>query len=274
MWASTRAELYKMIRRGANWFMLAIALTLGLTFAYLVPYSGYLSADSGLPGAERGLAALLPQEFIGNSIGGLPFFTGAIGLILGALAVGNEYGWGTWKTVLTQGPSRMTVFGGKLAALAAAMVVLVGSGIAMSAAASAVIAGAEDQAMDWPGIVDIAQGLGAGWLIAMMWTLMGVLLAVATRGVAVAVGIGLVWMLAIQNLLVSVAAPLLDWVDKAQEYLPGPVAGSLVASLGANPSTPGVGELVSDTRALAVICGYLLVFGLFSAVLLKRRDVV
>ena len=35
-------------------------------------------------------------------------------LVLGVLAVGGEYGWGTWKTVLTQGPSRLTVYGGKL----------------------------------------------------------------------------------------------------------------------------------------------------------------
>ncbi|ADD40523.1 ABC transporter permease [Stackebrandtia nassauensis] len=274
MWASTKAELHKMVRRGANWFMLAIALVLGLTFAYLVPYAGYVGGDSDIPSADRGLEALLPAEFVGNSIGGLPFFTGAISLILGALAIGNEYGWGTWKTVLTQGPSRLTVFSGKLAALTVANLVLVASGIATSAAASAIIASVEDQAMDWPAFADVALGLGGGWLIAMMWTMMGVTLAVTTRGVAVAVGIGLVWMLAVQNLLVSIAAPLIDWIADAQEWLPGPVAGSLVESLGANPNTPGVAELVSDGHALTVICGYLLLFGVLSGVLLRRRDVV
>lgn len=274
MWASTKAELHKMIRRGANWFMLGIALTLGLTFAYLVPYAGFAGNDSDMPNADRGLAAMLPAEFVGNSIGGLPFFTGAIGLILGALVVGSEYGWGTWKTVLTQGPSRLTVFGGKLVALSVAGLVLVGSGLAMSAAASAVVASVEDQTMDWPGFTEIAAGLGAGWLIAMMWTMMGVALAVATRGVAIAIGFGLVWMLAIQNLLISIAAPLIDWIADAQEWLPGPVAGSLVESLGASSSTPGVQALVSQEHAYAVVCGYLLVFGVLSAVLLRRRDVV
>ena len=38
--------------------------------------------------------------------------------ILGVLSVGSEFGWGTWKTLLTQRPGRLTVFGAKLVALA------------------------------------------------------------------------------------------------------------------------------------------------------------
>ena len=44
-------------------------------------------------------------------------FGGAIVMILGALAVGSGYGWGTWKTVYTQGPSRAAAFGGTLLTL-------------------------------------------------------------------------------------------------------------------------------------------------------------
>ena len=39
-------------------------------------------------------------------------FGGALMMVLGAIVAGNGYGWGTWKTVLTQGPSRRSVVDG------------------------------------------------------------------------------------------------------------------------------------------------------------------
>jgi hypothetical protein len=71
-----RAEAVKRVRRPAIWALLVVALTLSLTFTYLVPYAGY-AAGTGGPRAERGLDALLPGELVGNSVGGLPVFLGA-----------------------------------------------------------------------------------------------------------------------------------------------------------------------------------------------------
>ncbi len=71
-----RAEARKLLRRPAIWTLLAVALTLSLTFTYLVPYAGYAAGTDG-PRAERGLAALLPGQLVGNSVGGLPVFLGA-----------------------------------------------------------------------------------------------------------------------------------------------------------------------------------------------------
>src|SRR5687767_13913809 len=108
MWGSTQAEIMKLARRPANWLLLAVAVVLSLTFTYLIPYAGANGAADGAPSAGRGVAETLPDQLVGNSIGGFPVFAGAIVLILGVLAVGGEYGWGTWKTVLSQGPSRLT----------------------------------------------------------------------------------------------------------------------------------------------------------------------
>src|SRR5690349_15785377 len=119
MWGSFRAETTKLVRRPATWLLLAVALTLSLIFTYLIPYAGYASGTGGVR-ADLGLDAVLPDRLVGNSIGGLPVFLGAITLILGVLVVGGEYGWGTWKTLLVQGPSRLTVYAGKVAALAVA----------------------------------------------------------------------------------------------------------------------------------------------------------
>jgi hypothetical protein len=83
-----------------------------------------------------------------------------------------------------------------------------------------------------------------------------------------------VWLLAVQNLLALIAAPLLDWVAQLQKALPGPNAGSLVAALGASGDTPGVEALVGGGRAALIVGGYLLVFAAAGGALLRRRDIL
>jgi len=267
------AELMKLVRRPAAWLLLAIALVLALVFTYLIPYASYAGGTSG-PNSERTLPMLLPDQLVGNSIGGLPVFLGAIVLILGVLVVGGEYGWGTWKTLLTQGPSRLVVYAGKLLALAVATLTVVLAIFTAGAATSALIAAAESQPMDWPSAGDLLAGIGAGWLIASMWAVLGGLLAIALRSVALPVGLGLVWMLAVQNLLSAIAAPLLDWVADLQKLLPGPNAGAVAAAFGSAADTPGVAGIVDGGQAAAVIAAYLVVFAVTGGVLLHRRDVV
>ncbi|MDR0342811.1 MAG: hypothetical protein LBI49_06755, partial [Nocardiopsaceae bacterium] len=76
----------------------------------------------------------------------------------------------------------------------------------------------------------------------------------------------------VQNLISALAAPLLGWVNAAQQWLPGPAAGSLVATVGGSESTPGVAELASQAQSWLVVAGYLIVFTVPAAVLLARRD--
>jgi hypothetical protein len=268
-----RAEARKLLRRPAIAALLAIGVGLSLTFTYLIPYAGYAGGTGG-PRAARGLDALLPDRLVGNSIGGLPVFLGALMLILGVLAAGSEYAWGTWKTVLTQHPSRPRVYAAKLVTACLAALAGVLAVFAAGAVASTVIALTEDRALDWPSAGDLLAGVGAGWLIAAMWTALGALLGIALRGVALPVGLGLVWLLAVQNLLALIAAPLLDWVARLQQGLPGPNAGSLVAALGAATDTPGVAATVGGGQAAVVIAGYLLVFATLGGVLLHRRDIL
>lgn len=273
MWGNFSAELIKLVKRPANWLLLAVALLLSLLFAYVIPYAGYASGTGG-PTADRGLAAVAPAKLVANAVGGLPVFLGAIMVILGVLAVGSEYGWDTWKTVLAQGPSRTAVYAGKLAALAVAALAVVVALFGVGTVASLVIAAIEDQPMALPPVDDLVVGLGAGWLIAAMWTAFGVALAVLLRGVSLALGLGLVWLLAVQNLLSLLAAPLLDWVAQAQKGLPGPNAGALAAALGSTPDTPGVDALVGGGQAALVVAAYLAGFLVVAGAVLRRRDIV
>jgi len=273
-WHDVRAELLKVVRRPAHGLLLGLAGALTLVFGYLIPYAGVTGATSGGPGASRGLAALLPDELVGNVLAGTPVFVGAFAVIFGVLVAGSEYGWETWKTVLVQRGSRIRVYAAKLAVTAIGAAVLVLTLLVLGAGASPVVAALQDQPIVWPSVGPLLTGFAGGWLVCAMWASFGLFLGIALRGVAMPVGLGLVWLLAVQNLISAIAAPLLDWMAELQKVLPGPNAGSLVAALGAPSGTPGVQDLVGTGHALAVLAGYLAAFAVGGGWLLYRRDIL
>lgn len=274
-------EIFKTAKRPATWILFGVFLTLTLFFGYFLPYAAYatgsdLGAAGGVP-PEEILGGILPAELVPNLLGGFPLFGGAIALILAALSAGGEYGWGTLKTILTQRPRRLTVLGGKLLGIAVVVLALVLASFAFGAAASSVVAAVESRPMSWPSAADLAEGIAAGWLVLGMWSLFGAVLAVLSRSTALAVGLGLVWALVLENLFRGVAS-LLDVFETLQQVLPGTNAGSLVAALGAPPvgepqGTPGVVAVVEGTQAAVVLGGYAVAFALVAAVALQRRDV-
>lgn len=272
MLASFSAEMLKLYKRPTAWVLLLVSLVLSQVFNYLVPYAGYLSADSERA-AEQILARTMPENLISNSIGGFPLFAGALALTLGAISVGSEYGWGTLKTVLTQRPRRLSVYAGQLLALAVAVLAIVISIFALGALTSYAIALSQSEVMDWPSLAELTRGVASGWLILMMWCVLGVMLAFVFRGMALPIGLGVVWILGVENLIVNVAAALLDFAETLQKGLPGVNAGSLVSALGGGSDTPGVNSAVNGTQATLVLITYVLVFALIAGFALQRRDV-
>lgn len=273
MLTNVRAELTKQAYRPSSWLLLGIAALLTLTFAYVIPYAGYAGAVDGGPAAERGLASMLPAQFVGSVVGGLPMFVGALSLIYGVLVAGSEYGYDTWKSVLAQQPSRLTVYGAKLVTVAVGTLAGVLTLFAVTAVASLVVAGVEGQDVVWPSAGELTVGAAAAWLVATMWGSLGVLLGIALRSVALPVGLGLVWLLAVQNLLAAIAAPMVPFIADLQTFLPGPNAGALAAAVGASTQTPGVDAVVGAGHAALVVTAYLVAFCALGGWLLRRRDV-
>ena len=120
---ATRAELLRIRRWPAIWVLFTVWTLLQVTFSFAFPYIAYRSNDpdafGGAPSPEVLIAQLLPDAVPVTLVQGTPMFGGAIALILGALSVGSGYAWGTWKTVLTQTPTRLEAVAGTLAAVAA-----------------------------------------------------------------------------------------------------------------------------------------------------------
>lgn len=285
MIASTRAELLRLAKWPVTWLLAGVWLVLNLSFAYLFTYLSYRSATSD--GNDRLAATLLEQvsmDQIPSTLAqGMPLFGGAIVLIFAALATGSGYGWSTWKTVFTNGPRRLTAFGGTMAAIAGFVAALVLATLVLDMAASAIILGLESEPVNWPAAADLAQSAGAGLLILGMYAAFGAALGVVVRSPALSVGLGLVWALVIENLLRGVAE-LLGPVEAITDVLPGTAAGSLAGALGAagetagggQPSatgTPGVLGILDGGPATAVLLAYAAGFLVLLAILVQRRDV-
>jgi ABC-2 type transport system permease protein len=275
--ALVAAELTKLLRRPATWVLLGLWPSLQLVFSTVIPYASYRrgSAYEGTT-PQSLLADVLPDRLVQNALSGLPLFGGALLLTLGALLAGSEYTWGTLKTLLAQGPRRRTVLAAQLLALLVVLVAVVLVSFLVTAAAGRGIAAAESVPAHWPGAGRLAAGLGSGLLIAATWGVLGMLLGTALRGTALAIGLGLVWVLAVENLIANVAAPLLGFFDGLQKALPGVNAGSLVAALaapGADVRTPGVAATVGGGQATLVLIGYLAAGVWLTGLLLTRRDV-
>lgn len=281
MTASIRAELRRLARWPALWVLCGTWLVLNLMFGYVFTYLTYRS-DNGAGfggGGTRSvlLAQMMPDEAPITLVQGMPMFGGALLMILGALAVGSGYGWGTWKSVFTTGPRRITALGGTFAAIAAVVTALIVLTLGLDLAASFVVAAAENQTVVWPTLLVLAQGLGAALLIGAMWTVAGMMLGTVARGPALAVGLGLVWALVVENLLRGVAS-LLGPLKAVTDVLPGTAAGSLAGAIGAAPQsdpngTPGVTTILNGTTATVLLLAYLAAFVVISLGLTARRDI-
>jgi hypothetical protein len=278
--ASARAELLRLRRWPALWVMVGAWLLLNITFVFVFPYLSYRSGAGGFASGgvsrQQLLANVMPAHVPVAVVQGMPMFGGAIALTLGGLAAGSGYGWGTWKTAFTQGPGRLAVIGGTVAALAGVVVTVVVAAFAVDLGIASILATVEGQSIALPAAGDVARAFGGGILILGTWTLAGLAVGTLARSPALAVGLGVVWVLAVENLLRG-ASTLLDWLQPVTDVLPGTVVGSLAAALGATPvsegGTPGVVTNLDGGLSVALALTYLVAFAVVTAVLVRRRDV-
>lgn len=276
-----RAELTKLRKRPAVWVLLAVLVVLDQVFNYLFPYLTYRNGggSNGFgPATPPGqiLSGLLPAQLVPNTVTAFPTFAGALVLILGALAFGSEFGWGTPKTVLTQRPSRSTVVVGRLAALLVTLVVGLLVMFAAGAGTSSLIAATEGGSLAFPTAGALLQGFGTGLLVASVWATVGALLAVTFRGIALPIGLGVVWILAVENLVSSFASSSVTALQPLRDVLPGVNGASFLAAVTpeqVNAGGPALATSVGGTRSLVTLLAYVAVATAVSLWLTRHRDV-
>ena len=281
MIGSFRAEWLKMRKRPAVWVLFSVLLVALVLLGYVLSWFIFTHPPQGF---AQGLPAgakpsdfkvvLYPQHVIQNALSGGAQIGGAICLILGVLMAGSEFGWGTYKTVFTQRPSRLVTWVAKIVVLGVLMLILTLLFFLVAAASAAFFGAIDGVQSSWPSLTDFAKAAGAAWLIFAMWASMGLFLAVIFKQSALAVGLGLVYLLIIEGIISAVvgSSKSLNFIIKP---LPGPNANALVQSFGqarfGRPANPE--PLVSAGQASIVLAVYCVVFLVVAGFLLQRRDV-
>ncbi|MFB8279904.1 ABC transporter permease [Nocardia colli] len=278
LWASTKAEALRLRKWPAFWIILGTWILLNLTFSYLFNYLAYTSGESGrmsngLPKdalLHQMLPAAVPEVFTQ----GMAMFGGALMLVLGALTTGSGYGWGTWKTVFTQGPSRISAVSGVLVSLVVVVAGLVLTAFVVDIGVASLIGATQSQTLALPSLQQSALGILTGIAILGMWTLAGALIGTIARGPALAVGLGLVWVLVVENLLRGVAS-IFSPIAVLTDHLPGTAAGSMAGAMRTvGAGTPGVLDILSRTESLIMLGSYIALFVAGTLWLMRRRDLV
>jgi ABC-type transport system involved in multi-copper enzyme maturation permease subunit len=276
---SLAAELMLLRKRVAVWILLSFWTFMAILFSYLLPYYAY---TSGITLHDRAvgfllLEQLLPSNFVGIITGSFPFFGGTMVLILGVLSMGSEFSWGTLTPVFTQRASRIKVFGSKMAALAIALVPFVLSVFILGLIASLLIALREGQPTDLPPLLEMLKALGACWLILAVWASFGVLLAVISRGTALAIGLGIIYGLVLEN-IISAFGRQVDLLNEIAKGFLRTNSYSLISSLGGPIQSAGgpggfIGPALSGTQSLLIIIGYIVFFTMVAGAVMRWRDV-
>jgi ABC-type transport system involved in multi-copper enzyme maturation permease subunit len=278
MAGSFLAEVLKLRKRPAVWVLGGLWLAVVVLFLYLLPALIFaLIAANAPPGAETALEQQLSPLTPGN----LPpyllqfLFPGlgtAVALILGALAAGSEYGWGTLKTVLSQRPGRLGVLSRKLLALGALLLLFVLAAFLVGAASGLVVTLLSGASLAPPPAAELLEGLGAGVLILIVWALFGFALATLFKGTALAVGLGLIYAFTIE----PVFSGLLDLSESLRGvngFLLGTNTSALSQAFQTASNPMLTGDFIDPAQSVLVMLIYATVFVLVVALVFRRRDV-
>jgi ABC-2 type transport system permease protein len=267
-----KAEIRKYVRRPA--FRVGAALVaLLVSVAYGIGLLGLINS-SVAPRGGVNVAQLYPDQFVVYATGAAAI-TGAIAMIVGALTLGSEYSWGTFKTALTQRAGRFTTIGGRVVGYLLYTGVLTLIIFVLSAAWSIVVAQYESHAISWPAAFDVVKGFGAIWLVISVSGTLGVFLGTLFRQPAAAVGVGLVYGLALQVLVVRFIASISNGAYKwVADLFEGQNTGALLQSFSPPPAVGQISKAdISAERAVLVLCVYIAVYVVATAVLVRQRDV-
>lgn len=248
-----RSELGRLVRPRllATWFGLVAV------FAVLVNLVMFSTATSegGMPAAGPGVTFPTLAELTGSGglvagVGAAANMFGVVTLAIWASATASDYSTGLVRLLVSAQPRRWRLVAGKALALAAltaaattvALVVNVG-------VAPAVAEAAEVSTADWR--AGAAGELVSAWANAygamLVWGLLGMALATATRSAAASISIGVGWLLVVESVVRQAAEAIGDW-------LPGATLSSLAlgGSAAQQHATAAALALVYGLACLAV----------------------
>ena len=256
-----------------NRFRPAFLIGSGLMAAITVLFyslSWYQATHTGSSETPVSILSLYPSNFVNNAMGaGFPLGA-AMAIVLGAILSGSDYSWGTLKTVLTQGPGRLTTWTGRVIVFMSWMGILMLVMFAVGAGYSVVIAATQNHTIVWPATMDIVKGMGTMWLLLAAFGSVGLALGVLIKQSAAALGVGLVYLLAVEVLAVR----FIDGLNSgAYKWIGDLFIGQNATALTQNFAGRSVSSSISAEQAVLVLAAYIVGLFIVAGSLQRVRDV-
>ena len=280
--AAFRAEWFKLVRRPATWVVIALFLALAIAIGYVVTYLVVAHPPANGPrnldlGAMR--SGLYPSSLVPKTLSAATTIDGLFALILGVLVQGSEFAWGTLKTAQTQLPGRLSILSGRLLSLAALLLLMTAALFAVDALASSIVAAIDGKTVALPDGWTIAKGVAAAWLVLAFMAVFGFGLATIFKQSAMAIGIGLAYVLLFETLLFGLLGSLGNTVKAIHVWFPVANAGYLadafgkVAAIGNGAGTATSTPDASGAHAVVVLALWIAALALISGALVRKRDI-
>lgn len=271
MTSALAAELLKLRRPRTLLATVGLLAVLAALVAALIVATAGAGTRAGTGGSGGGSASVsttvtLAQLSRPDGLATLFSLTGRLlapllALGLAAWDLGAEYRQGTIRLLLLEQPRRLRLLAGKLVALLVLLAVALGAALAATGLAGTLLGPARGvHPLAWAhpaGMAASARALGNALALSTGWGVVGALLAVLTRSSVAALGLGLGWLLAAENLVAAA------WAG-ARRWLPGHVLAAVGAGGTADLAYGRAGAL-----ALAYAAGLLALAG----TVFLRRDV-
>lgn len=223
-----RSEWIKLTTLRSTWWSLAVALLLSLAISCLIA----ASVQDFPPGYAAIAVILSPTQF-----------TMLVAGVLGAIVITGEYSTGMIRSTLTAEPRRGAVLVAKAVVIAVLMAVatLVTYAIAIAATAPLLPVG-----IDWSVPADSVIPLAYGVLSMVSFTLLGLGVGFVVRSGAgaIAITVGILFVLPIVFQLFSLAGESWQWLVDLADYLPV-VAASTLTAAGATDILPSLVTLIA-----------------------------
>ena len=232
---------------------------------------------------------VLPSS-LSNSLSGATSIGILLIMILGASAMGVEYGWGTLRTGLITGISRRQFLGVKVMSLlllgAAGLTIVALSVLVGSLISASLVSG------DGAGIADSGQWstavvmFGKAVYALVPYLVLALFLSVLTSSSSMGIAFSLAYVV-VEIILLQFLSDLFEWFGTLTDFMLGPnIAGwmtqagvrsnSWIADAGVFTQTGGlvrISELPSQLHAFLVLTAYIVVLGGAALWLIRRRDI-
>ena len=144
-----------------------------------------------------------------HALGSISTLAGIVVLSLWAIAAASDYDSGLIRVLVQAQPSRLRLLVGKIIALSFFTVLLSAATVFITSAVARPLARAYEIDTE-PWRTDAAAEMASGFfnflVPVLVWGLIGLMIAVLTRSSGTAIGVGIGWLLVVEN-LIGITAP-------------------------------------------------------------------